>query len=335
MEAAGSALDVAEAGADMYLNGVTVENAFQMAGGVGGFAGSRTASCFTEGTQIVVGAEYDENDVFVQYVTVNIEDIKVGDWVYSYDTLTGTVEQKEVTAVFVRESDHINYLTILDEQGREQVIETTDSHPFWVVTDNPDLSRSARSVVDENGMILSHENLEPGLNGFWVEAKDLQVGDVVLGANGELSTLVAAERVVFPDGIKVYNFTVDGNHNYFVIAKCDEFGQTCVLVHNAQWYEGTHKSGGASNLKRLGLDGVNLKGKSYATGKQLLTNNGFHIHEITGTGRISLINSKGTKVHYDPPGKHWHIEGKDGLRFSAKGLIVDKCSAPAHIKARS
>ena len=69
--------------------------------------------------------------------------------------------------------------------------------------------------------------------GYWVEAKDLREGDVFLGANGELSTLVDIERVVFPDGIKVYNFTVDGNHDYFVIAATDEYGQTCVLVHNA------------------------------------------------------------------------------------------------------
>jgi len=117
------------------------------------------------------------------------------------------------------------------------VIETTDSHPFWVDTDNPDLSRAARRVVDENGVILYHENIEPGLNGFWVEAKDLLVGDVFLGANGELTTLVDIERVQFDESIKVYNFTVDGNHNYFVIAKCDEYGQTCVLVHNANYWD--------------------------------------------------------------------------------------------------
>ena len=46
--------------------------------------------------------------------------------------------------------------------------------------------------------------------------------------------MVAAERIEFSEGIKVNNFTVDGNHNYFVIAKCDEFGQTCILVHNAK-----------------------------------------------------------------------------------------------------
>jgi hypothetical protein len=94
------------------------------------------------------------------------------------------------------------------------------------------LERAARGVVDENGVILYHENVESGLNGFWVEAKDLREGDVLLGANGELSTVVSNERVECPDGITVYNFTVEGNHNYFVIAETDEFGQTCTLVHN-------------------------------------------------------------------------------------------------------
>ena len=203
-------------------------------GGSGGWTPTCVdGNCFTAGTQVVVGVEYDANDVFIQYVTVNIEDIKVGDLVYSYDTITGEVSLKEVTDVIVRETDHINYLTIEDEHGNEQVIAVTDAHPFWVVTDEPDLERAARSMVDENGVILYHENLEPGLNGFWVEAKDLREGDVVLGANGELSTVMALERVEFPDGITVYNFTVDGNHNYFVLAETDEFGQTCILVHNS------------------------------------------------------------------------------------------------------
>jgi len=92
---------------------------------------------------------------------------------------------------------------------------------------------SAREVVDENGVILYHANLEPGLNGFWVEAKDLRVGDVFLGANGELSTLTGVLRVEQDGGIAVFNFSVDGNHNYFIIARDDEYGQTCILVHNA------------------------------------------------------------------------------------------------------
>ena len=95
------------------------------------------------------------------------------------------------------------------------------------------MERAARAVVDENGVTLYHHNIDPTENGFWVEAKDLRVGDVFLGANGELTTVVAIERVDYPDGIMVYNFSVDGNHNYFVIAEGDEYGQTSVLVHNA------------------------------------------------------------------------------------------------------
>jgi hypothetical protein len=93
-----------------------------------------------------------------------------------------------------------------DENGNEQVVETTDSHPFWVV------NKDAR-----------------------VEARNLREGDVFIGTNGELSTLVEKERVEYPAEITVYNFTVDGNHDYFVIAQTAELGQTSVLVHNANY----------------------------------------------------------------------------------------------------
>ena len=241
----GNAVGLGKNSYDIYENGPNIGNVIGFAGNAGGLAGNLKSACFTAGTQVVVGAEYDENGNFVCYVTANIEDIKVGDLVYSYNTLTGETELREVTATFVRESDHINLLTIIDENGVEQTIETTDGHPFWVVTDNPDLSRAARSVVDENGFILYHENIEPGLNGYWVEAKDLRVGDVFLGANGELSTLINAVRIEQSGGIAVFNFSVEGNHNYFILAKEYEYGQTCILVHNAENYfvrSGVHRS---------------------------------------------------------------------------------------------
>ena len=123
-------------------------------------------------------------------------------------------------------------MTFVDEYGVEQVIETTDVHPFWVVTDNPDLERAARDIVDDNSQIFYHKNLESGLNGFWVEAKDLRIGDVFLGANGEISTLTNIVRVEQEGGIDVFNFKVERNHNYYILAKEYEYGQTCVLVHN-------------------------------------------------------------------------------------------------------
>ncbi|GHT32348.1 hypothetical protein FACS1894214_4190 [Planctomycetales bacterium] len=105
----------------------------------------------------------------------------------------------------------------VDENGGEQVIETTDNYPVWVATDSPDLSRAAQEVVVENGTTLIHENLAVTEHGYYVEAKDLQIGDVFIGANGELTTLTGTERVEYQNGITVYNFTVADNHNYFVI----------------------------------------------------------------------------------------------------------------------
>jgi len=176
--------------------------------------------------------EDEHGNLTTVYTTVNIEDVKVGDLVYSYNTLTGEVGLREVTATSSNTSNHINYLTIADENGHEQTIETTDGHPFWVVTDGPDLSRAARDYVFENDVWLFHDDVTPTEFGYWVEAKDLRVGDVFLGANGELSTLTNAVRVEQEGGIGIFNFTVEGNHNYFILAKDFNYGQSCVLVHN-------------------------------------------------------------------------------------------------------
>lgn len=189
-------------------------------------------SCFTAGTQIVVGLGLTEAGEILND-TKNIEDIAVGDLVYSYDTATGEYGYNEVTAFFERETKSLIHLTIIDSRGNEQTIETTEGHPFWVVTENPDLTRAARSVVDEDGVWLYHEDIGYTETGYWVEAKDLRPGDVFLGANGELSTLQSTLCVQPTGGIAVFNFEVAGNHNYFVLAKEFELGQTCVLVHNA------------------------------------------------------------------------------------------------------
>ena len=53
-------------------------------------------------------------------------------------------------------------------------------------------------------------------------------------ANGELSILTNIVRTEQSGGIAVFNIEVEGNHNYFILAKEYELGQTCVLVHNGK-----------------------------------------------------------------------------------------------------
>jgi hypothetical protein len=65
----------------------------------------------------------------------------------------------------------------------------------------------------------------------------LRVGDKFIGPSGELAVLVDSQRADYPDGITVYNFSVEDDHNYFVIANYEAFqnGAQPVLVHNAKY----------------------------------------------------------------------------------------------------
>jgi hypothetical protein len=250
------------------------------------------------------------------YITKNIEDIKIDDEVFAYNILTGKVSKCKVTDVFKRTSDHLRYLTVRDSKGT-QILETTDSHPFWVVTDSPDLSRAARDVVEENGATLYHENIAITEHGYYVEAKDLKVGDIFLGANNELSILASTERVEFPEGIPVYNFTVDDNHNYFVIVRVAESGQTCVLVHNALYTDN-------GKLIRNG----SLAGKKHPQTDVPFDDKGFPIFQVNKEVKIKYTGNrekdfaaanKEAGFKTTPEGMTWH-HYQDGTTMQ----LVDK-----------
>jgi len=111
-----------------------------------------------------------------------------------------------------------------------------------VNTDRPEQYRKARDSVSEHDVSTNtdipfeHEDLIVTENGFYVEAKDLKIGDSFIGPNGEVSFLVQTWRESYPEGIDVYNINVADNSNYFVIANYADFqnGSGPVLVHNGK-----------------------------------------------------------------------------------------------------
>lgn len=129
-------------------------------------------NCFTAGTKVLT----DEGEK-------NIEDIEVGDKVLAkseYDS-RGGLSYKEVTALYRNQRDDIIKLHV-----GEQVIETTDNHPFW---------------VEGKG---------------WVFADELQVGDKLQRADGSNLTIDKVEFVKLDEPVTVYNFTVADYHTYYV-----------------------------------------------------------------------------------------------------------------------
>tara|TARA_R110001592_G_scaffold5457_1_gene30043 strand:+ start:6967 stop:8502 length:1536 start_codon:yes stop_codon:yes gene_type:complete len=106
---------------------------------------------------------------------VPIEQIKIGDKVKTFNIETNKIETSTVTKTFTH-SDVLNGLIINNK------IKTTTNHPFYI-------------------------------NKKWIEAKDLNIGDDLLHLDGSKHKITNIE----PNTNKqtVYNFEVQGNHNYF------------------------------------------------------------------------------------------------------------------------
>ncbi|WP_042196920.1 polymorphic toxin-type HINT domain-containing protein [Paenibacillus camerounensis] len=190
-----------------FLNkeGKLIEKEFQLTGDALTAAKKAGCNCFTAGTKV----QTDEGEK-------PIEEIEVGDRVLSKNEETGEQAYKEVTHLYRNDKEIIFELTVGD-----QVIETTDNHPFW---------------VEGKGYVL---------------AADLQVGDRLQQSNGNTLTIDKINIVKHDEKVEVYNFTVADFHTYFV----SDLG---IWVHNTGcdvmkvWdLEGTGDAISKKNLKDI------------------------------------------------------------------------------------
>jgi len=117
-----------------------------------------------------------------------IETLKVGDLVLARNDESFFDTPRPITQLMNREVAYHYSLSTGDDE-----IQTTEEHPFW---------RQGKG---------------------WVEAQHLKVGNAIAVAEGDL-LVRKIERVEQP--LRVYNFTVEGDHTYFV-------GPYGLWVHNA------------------------------------------------------------------------------------------------------
>ena len=111
----------------------------------------------------------------------NIEDIKIGDKVYTYNTNTNSIELKKVTKTIKSSTIDTYIVTIGDEK-----IEMSPKHELY--------------IIDKG----------------WVRAYDLNVNDELLDINGRKVSINKIKYKRYNEPIDTYNLTVDGNHNYFI-----------------------------------------------------------------------------------------------------------------------
>jgi hypothetical protein len=153
-----------------------------LGGKVGAKLGILSEQCFIAGTDVLVG---DAEGLFSEK---NIEDIRVGDLVWSKDENdpNAPLELKRVTNVFQHVAHDLQKVSLQGQDGNVEVIHSTDEHPYF---------------VEAKG---------------WVGAADLVVGDRVRQSDGSSLLVIANADDKRPEGVLVFNFAVEGNHTYFV-----------------------------------------------------------------------------------------------------------------------
>jgi hypothetical protein len=179
---------------------------------------------------------------------VSIENIKNGDLVLSFNEVTGENEYKKVTHLIrsIKEDDFVQI-----NYGDEFLVSTYE-HPFY-------------------------------LNGEWEDAANLVTGNSLKTAIGTVDVLSVEH---YPKVMKVYNFTVEGNHTYYV-------GSNGVLVHNAK--PCPFFSPPKTVRSPSGVSGnFTFKGYSYRIDTNRISpEEKFHVHIYKGRKEIAKVTANG------------------------------------------
>jgi len=135
-----------------------------------------------------------------------IEDVRAGDFVWSYDEENGQTALNKVSRAFVRPAN-----ATVEIQTGDSLVSATPEHPFWV------------------------ENVG------WTAARNLKAGDLLLTLDGHDESVSGVQRRT--GTIVVYNFEVADAHSYFVSSAsilvhnaCSPFNQTVNLGQENIFY---------------------------------------------------------------------------------------------------
>jgi hypothetical protein len=141
-----------------------------------------------------------------------IETIEAGTKVYACDLVTG----EWITTQVLERKAHQYDGDMITIQSNNIMIETTGNHPFYVLRGDNPASRPLPEDVPKEEQGITEQ-------GRWVEARDLEEGDLLMARSGE-GVIITSLSSCFEKTV-VYNLEVDGYHNYVV-------HQKGILVHN-------------------------------------------------------------------------------------------------------
>ena len=144
---------------DVFGNVAVIKGLFQI------------STCFVAGTKVLT-----KNGL------KNIEDIKIGDYVYTINIESNEKELNRVIDTMISKNNKLYKITLKNNK----VITSTEKHQYYV--------------------------LDKG----WIRAYELKVGDVLSASIGGKTSIKNIEVLNLDNSVNVYNLTIANNHNYLI-----------------------------------------------------------------------------------------------------------------------
>jgi hypothetical protein len=163
--------------------------------------------CFIAGTKVIMDGHSEKN----------IEDIVIGDRVHRHDGGSNEVLGLQHTTLGNRKLCAIN------------------SGDHFFTDDHPLMTNRGWAAVDAKAASLLHQEMKQGVT-------TLQVGDTIIGHNGDDTVIEDIWTKTMSSDTPVYNFELDGNHEYFANG---------FLTHNRCFRAGTKVIDGEGDLKLI------------------------------------------------------------------------------------
>ena len=190
-------------------------------GGTGG-----AADCFIAGTPVMIHEEGNKSPQSFK----NIEDVQVGDKVHRFDGESNTVLE-------LKNNIYTNGRKLVSINGGDFFF--TEDHPLKTTDGWKSVNSKLTNINYKGTFKLSPYSMEIG------EVGQLQIGDTIIGHSGKDTIVTAIATKEVPDNTPIYNFALDGDHEYFAHG---------FLVHN--------KGGGGGGGGGAGGNGGNGAGNS-------------------------------------------------------------------------
>ena len=191
-----------------------------------GILASRIRACFPAGTVVWV-----VDDATGELIPVPIEQVRIGERVWSYDPDTGEWEAcvVEGTSELAYDGEFVDVQLFVNGMGPlTDMVSATGNHPFWVVDAAP-----GSRVLTDRPLAIHHTGEDAHYvgpqGGRWVQARHLSQGDILLLKDGSSATVCGL--TVRTERTYVYNLSVERLHNYAVGASgvCVHNGGTCIV----------------------------------------------------------------------------------------------------------